>query len=195
MAARRLVILMVVLLAVSTLAAALIPVPDDSDDSDGERTGTLRGAPPAARPGPAPAPSTREVRARIDTAASPPQRVEVRVGDRLSLLVTSTFSDSVEIPALGLLRAVDPDAPAMFDLLIGRAGGFDVRTLEAGLVAGCVVATAPSELSPRARPGRSPAPASGRHGEREQAAGDRSDRPPSVAGDRRRRQGACRLRR
>jgi hypothetical protein len=174
MAARRLIILMVVLLGLSTLAAALLPAPRTGDEDRTRSEITRRGNPP---PHPPTGSRSRLLQARIDTAPRPPQTVPVRIGDQLTLLVSSRFGDLVQIPAFGLIKAVAPAAPARFELLLDRGGAFPVRTVDAGLLAGTVCAT-PARLSPRARRGRSRARACAPRGRRGREADSRSAPQP-----------------
>jgi hypothetical protein len=83
-AARRLVIVMLVLLGVSTLAAALVPVEPPSDDE--ETTG-------ATDPLPRPEPRGRLVRKRISAQDERPARIRIRTGDQLELTVASKRAD------------------------------------------------------------------------------------------------------
>jgi len=126
MAARRLVVVMIVLLAISTLAAALIPPPQAS-----HQTTTRKQRRPPKPPPPVPS-SGSLVRARIDAASPRPANVRVRPGDELSLQVSAPRPGVVEIPAFGLLKAVDPLVPAGFDFIVNRAGTFPVRLLANG---------------------------------------------------------------
>jgi hypothetical protein len=127
MAARRLLILMLVLLVASTLAATLIS-PQTEQEETTSRTDTASGE--RARDG------TRHqlgdrVSKTIDASAGGIERIRLRLGDQLALSVRSATADQVEIPALGLIEDVDPDAPAKFDLLPQAPGAFEVRLLDA----------------------------------------------------------------
>jgi hypothetical protein len=119
-AARRLLIVMLVLLGVSTVAAALVPVERDAGSDDTTTTST----PTTKRP------TGRLVPKAIHAGAPEPQTVRVEVGDQLQLEVTSKSAHQVEIPRLGELEDVDPDAPARFDLLLFDRGRFPVRLVE-----------------------------------------------------------------
>jgi hypothetical protein len=177
MAARRLIILMVVLLALSTLAAALLPTPrTDDEDTTQEDTTQRESQPPGSRAaGPAVSGGGQLRQATIDTAPKPPQTVPAKVGDQLTLIVTSRFGDLVEIPAFGLFKAVAPAAPARFELLLDRAGVFAVRTVDSDLLAGRICAT---RLSPRAPRGRSRARACAPRDKRGRAGSARSAPQP-----------------
>jgi hypothetical protein len=125
-AARRLILAMVALLLISSVIAALVPVPRDEVPA-----------------GTAPATETRAsgelVSRTLRAAAKKPQRIEIRLGDQLSLRVTSKVVDEVEIPALGELADVDPDSPAHFDLLPFETGTYNVRMRGSGKMVGRIV--------------------------------------------------------
>src|SRR6476646_3772856 len=120
MAARRLVVVMIVLLAISTLAAALIPAPKALHQT----TAPIQRQPPKPPP---PIPSSGAlVKARFDAASPRPGEVRVQPGDELWLQFSAPRAGVVEIPAFGLLKAVDPVVPASFDVIVDRAGTFPV---------------------------------------------------------------------
>jgi hypothetical protein len=119
-AARRLLILMLVLLGVSTVAAALVPVDRDAGGDDTTTTSTSTAEPP-----------TGKLKDKtIDAGAKEPKTIRVHVGDQLQLRVKSPKAHEVEIPALDELADVDPDADAHFDLLLFEAGRYPVRLVE-----------------------------------------------------------------
>lgn len=141
MAARRLVIVMLVLLFVSTLAAALVPVDPPTRDEVGSEPSTAA-APPAGK---------RVTRA-IDAGAKRERRIAIAAGDQLALTVRSPRSEQVEIAGLGELEDVDPDAPARFDLLPTQPGDHAVRLLGDGRVIATIeVAALDRELSESGR--------------------------------------------
>lgn len=126
---------MLVLLGVSTLAAALVPVDPDAlrDESTTTSTNT------ATR-----AATGKLARASIDAAKRNSQTVRVQVGDQLQLRVESPKrADEVEIPALDELEDVDPDAPAHFDLLLFDKGRFPVRLVDADRQIGAIEVSKP----------------------------------------------------
>ena len=127
MAARRLLILMLVLLVASTLAATLISPQAEHEEttSRGDRTSAERGRGGTQRQ------LGNRVSKTIDASAKGVERIRLRLGDQLALTVRSAIADQVEIPALGLLADVDPDAPARFDILAQTRGEFEVRLLDA----------------------------------------------------------------
>jgi hypothetical protein len=125
MAARRLILAMLVLLVMSSVLAALVPIePDEPEQSPTGSTGTERSEP---------TPTGELVRRTIAADDPTPERIELGRGDQLDLAVTSAkLADQVEIPAFGVTEDVDPDLPARFDLLALEAGSFPVRLVEAG---------------------------------------------------------------
>jgi hypothetical protein len=131
MAARRLIMILLVLLFVSSLTAALVPI-----DRSGDETSTTT-APPAAEP-----PAAELVHARIDTRDKRPKTIRMQVGDQLALLVSGHAPDEVEIPRLDLLEPVDLGAPARFELLADAAGTYPIRLLEARRQIGRIVVSA-----------------------------------------------------
>jgi hypothetical protein len=124
-AARRLILVMLVLLVLSSIFATLLPVDRDrlSDESSTSTTSTTE----------QPKPKGGELIRRTIAAGDPtPERIELGLDDQLELTVTSAkLSDLVEIPAFGELEYVDPDFPVHFDLLALETGSFDVRLVDA----------------------------------------------------------------
>lgn len=119
MLARRLLIVMLVLLAMSTVAALLAPIPPRLADQK----------PKQRAPKELPAPAGRTVEATLDASAHRSEVIRLRPNDRLVLRVRSRRPDQVELRGLGLLQTVGPFAPARFDLLAGRPGRHAVRLL------------------------------------------------------------------
>ncbi len=68
----------------------------------------------------------------LNTSSRRSETVGVERGDQLALTVRSSIPGQIEIPAFGLLEDVAPGAPARFDLLLGRAGRFEVRLAGSG---------------------------------------------------------------
>jgi hypothetical protein len=175
MAARRLIILMVVLLVLSTLAAALVPTEDNSGQqraTGSTATEPRSQLPPRLAPGLPPGGAIRT--ARLDTASKPPQTITARVGDQLTLLISSRFGALVEVGGFGLFKAVSPAAPARFELLLDRAGVFPVRTLQPTGLAGHICV----RLRSRAPRGRSKAEACAPRGRARHRERGRSARQP-----------------
>jgi hypothetical protein len=117
---------MLVLLVLSTILAALIPVERDRlRGSSSSTTTTTETAQPTGE----------LVRRTVRTDDATPERIELALGDQLDLTVESPkLADQVEIPAFGQFADVDPFFPARFDLLMLETGSFPVRLVEAGRV-------------------------------------------------------------
>ena len=181
MAARRLVIVMVVLLALSTVASQLVPAPERSAErtrpeperKPREETGESGWTGYAQLPG-------SLITARLAISNKPQPPVRVRPGDQLRLSVAGTLGQDIEIPAFGLTETMSPSAPARFDILIDRTGTFPVRAVESGRPVGRIVSTrcAPS---PGAREGGSKARGCDPRGRPATKAAGRSARNPSAA--------------
>lgn len=125
MAARRLILAMLVLLVLSTVLATLVPV--DRDRLREESTSTATATAEPDRP-----PEGELVRRRISADGGGRKRISLAVGDQLALAVTSSkLTDQVEIPAFSGVENVDPEFPARFDLLLLEPGSFPVMLVEA----------------------------------------------------------------
>jgi hypothetical protein len=139
MAARRLLIVMLVLLGLSTLAAALVPQRALRDGTTG--TTTTRTTTPTAPP-PNPAflrPTKITVGGKKFPVVSP-----IHVGDQLRLLVRSRVPAEIQIPEFGLLGFASPNTPARFELLPRNPGTFGILFAATGQVAGRIKVVAPS---------------------------------------------------
>ena len=116
--ARRLLIALAVLMALTALAAGLAP-----------RDTALR-EDSAATPAAPTAPAAEPVQETLDAAAEG-QRVEARVGQTVTIVVRSAQLDSVELAEVGT-EPVEPDSPARFELLADVPGTYPIELLEAG---------------------------------------------------------------
>jgi hypothetical protein len=118
MVARRLLIALAVLMALTALAASLAPrdTPPREDD-----------APAAAAP---PAPAREPVQATLD-ADGEGQRVVARVGQDVVIVVRSKELDTVSLAEVGS-EPTEPDSPARFELLADVPGSYPIELLEAG---------------------------------------------------------------
>jgi hypothetical protein len=117
---------MLVLLVLSSIAAALIPV-----NRDRLQDSTMPASTTAAPQG-----EGRLVVRRVSAAAAHRPTIHMHVGDELRLTVTSPVPNQVEIAAFGELENVDPNLVATFDLLTFDPGKFAVRLVDPpGLVA------------------------------------------------------------
>lgn len=141
MAARRLIFVMIVLLLASSIAAALVPIPEGVRDQ-----ATTTTAPTATLSG-----DLLEQTLRADAAKL--RRIRTQVGDQLALTVTGSRHDLVEIAGLGRLEDLAPGSPARFNLLFEEPGTYTVRLVEVGRAIGQI------EVMPRnGRMLESPAP-------------------------------------
>jgi hypothetical protein len=133
MAARRLLIVMLVLLGLSTLAAALVPQHSLRDSTTGSTTTTQPAettTTPAAAVGRSLSAPILVGGKKIPVVAGPVcQKHEPRcdpsihVGDQISLQVLSRKSQSaLEIPSFGLFGIASSNAPAFFNLLPQHVG-------------------------------------------------------------------------
>ncbi len=136
MAARRLIIVLLVLFAISVAAAVIAPDRRGTllgDRTERASTTTTTGSTTTATER---LPSGAAVSGRIDASAARPESVEARVGDQLELAVTSDRARLVEIPAFGVIADAVPDAPATFNLLLREAGTLPVRDADSGALLG-----------------------------------------------------------
>jgi hypothetical protein len=132
MAARRLLIVMLILLGLSTLAAALVPQHSLRDSTTGSTTTTQ----PTTTTTPAP-PAGRSLSAvirvggkKIPVVAGPVCRKHepkcdpsIHVGDQISLQVLSRKNQAaLEVPSFGLFGIASSNAPAFFNLLPQHVG-------------------------------------------------------------------------
>jgi hypothetical protein len=146
MAARRLLIVLVVLLGVSTLAAALAPVPSQKDSTSTETTTQ----PIVPTPGELTGGHKQLFEKTIDADSKTVEVIQLFAGEELQLRVRSKLLDQISIPELGQVQAVSPDAPASFDLLLDQPGDYAIRLVDAGRLVGRL------EVSPGARPEKGP---------------------------------------
>ena len=112
---RRGLIAFVLVLAGVTAIASISAPPEEDNDPD------LTAAP---RPR-AIAPETLQVAFRHPVEAAPPART-VRNGAHVIVRVEARIPGTVEIPGLGLIQAVAPGTPAVFDVIADRTGRYDV---------------------------------------------------------------------
>jgi hypothetical protein len=120
---RRLVILVVVLMGLTALAASVAPTPETP----------RRGASQTPTPSPPPATSAGDpaaVSLSVDGGRQP-QQVQAMVGDDLTLEVEADAIDTVVIDGLDAVEPVAPDSPAQFELFADRPGTYPIRLLDA----------------------------------------------------------------
>jgi hypothetical protein len=135
MAARRLLIVMLVLLGLSTLAAALVPQHALRGDTTTRAT-TTQTTESTTTPAPPPGRSLmveilvggKKVPVVADTLCNKRKlKCEpLHVGDQLSLQVLSKGQAELEVPAFGLIGVASANAPAFFQLLPREPGTIGV---------------------------------------------------------------------
>jgi hypothetical protein len=122
---------MVVLLGLSTLAAALVPqrTLNGGNSSTGTTTTTV--------PTTTTIPATTAAPVEVPITVGPKKRplVKAHVGDQFTLLITSIQPREIYIPEFGLSAFAAPDAPARFELLTQTAGRFGILFAASGRVA------------------------------------------------------------
>jgi hypothetical protein len=122
MAARRLLILMLLVLAISTLAAGLFaPRPEP------QRAATTTTTEPDQGPATGVEGTGRLIEASVHTGARRPEMIRLHRGDQLELTVRSRIDGQVEIRRFGLIEDAGPGMPARFSLLMSEPGSFAVR--------------------------------------------------------------------
>jgi hypothetical protein len=122
---------MVILLGLSTLAAALVPQRTLNGGTTG--TGTTTAPAPTTTTTTTVAPLSVEVPITVGPKKRP--LVKADVGDQFTLLVTSTEPREIFIPEFGLSAFAAPDAPARFELLTPTPGRFGILFASSGKVA------------------------------------------------------------
>jgi hypothetical protein len=128
MAARRLLIVMLILLGLSTLAAALVPQHALRGGTTGSTTTQPTQSTTTASP-----PAGRSLSAKIlvggkkvPVVAGPvckkpkPSCEPIHVGDQLSLRVLSRAQAVLEIPEFGFVGVASNNSPALFELLLDQ---------------------------------------------------------------------------
>ena len=115
MLARRLLIALAVLMAVSLVATALAP-----------RESPLKDGPPTVS-------SSPEPDAVVETRAAQADglRVDAEVGQIVRIVVRSSELESVSLAEIGTETA-EPDSPARFELLAEIPGTYAIETVESG---------------------------------------------------------------
>jgi len=136
LAARRLIAILLVLLFLSSLAAALAPV--QRTGKSASTTTTTEGSTTQAIPGPPMLPSAtagvapRLLQQSVDASRDRAPTIKARVGDQLQLRVTSRTPGTVELVGIGPTEDVGAQQPAFFDVLLRKGGSYRVRFLDTG---------------------------------------------------------------
>jgi hypothetical protein len=113
MVARRLLIVLAVLLGLTALAAGIAP-----------RATLDKDAPPPVTAAPTPPPATGLVQKTLD-AQSAGQKVEARIGQTVMLTVKSDTLETVSLDQYGD-KTAEPDSPAQFELLADVPGSYPI---------------------------------------------------------------------
>jgi hypothetical protein len=151
MAARRLIIVLLVLFAVSVVAAMIAPerrgpllgdrstssTTDSTTSATSTTSTTGAGSTGPEKPqAPDTLPSGESLTARIDASEKSPQTVEAFVGDQLELVIGSSRAREIEIPAFGVTEDAAPAAPANFNLLLREPGRLPIIDADSGVLLG-----------------------------------------------------------
>ncbi|MGA7396773.1 MAG: hypothetical protein WBW62_04930 [Solirubrobacterales bacterium] len=129
MAARRLIIVMLVLLGISTAIAFIVPEPN-TDDPQEVTTGSTGSTGTTGTSGDGdtePPPSGSDLVEKTVTADEEVSPIAAEPGDRVVLRVQPAVPTDVEIEALGLISYASDFAPAVFDFIMpSEPESFDV---------------------------------------------------------------------
>jgi hypothetical protein len=117
MLARRLLIALAVLMALTALAAGVAP-----------RESALRGGDETATPAASGSPAPEPVEQVLD-AQGEGQRVQVKVGQIVRLTVRSDELASVSLEDAGIETA-EPDSPAIFEMYADAPGSYGIDTID-----------------------------------------------------------------
>ena len=132
MAARRLIAILLVLLFLSSLAAALAPVQEGTRTDSSSASSTTSTADTPTLSDDEAVDEGRLVAQSVDASGERPAVVRARVGDRLELRVTSQRPGTVELEGLGPAEDVGPRQPAFFDVILRDDGSFPVQFIDTG---------------------------------------------------------------
>lgn len=135
MLGRRFLLVVAVLMGLTALAASVAP--REPLIRDRERKTATATPTPTAEPTAVAALRTVE---RTISANKPPARVVVREGQLVQLTVKGSEVDSVEL--LDNIQALDPDSPAIFELLADTPGEYPIELVDAGRRIGTLVVRA-----------------------------------------------------
>lgn len=144
MAARRLIVVMLILLGISTLLAALLPdrVPQSEDEQTASQTTSTPSETTAAAP---PEPCKTVLKCfELDADEKKIAVIPVEAGDQLVLEVAYSADDLVEIGELGFIDVVGPGNPATFDIFTDRPGTYGIRLVDAARTIGRIEVTEPA---------------------------------------------------
>jgi hypothetical protein len=163
MAARRLLIVMLVLLGISTLAAALVPQRTLNDETSSTGSTTTQPQTTAAEPEPGrhltipitvrPKHPPTEVSGPLCAPKNKKRCVPpLHVGDQVTLLVYSKPAAQLEFKEFGQFQFAAPNSPAQFELLPTDGGRFGILFASTNRVAARVeILTAKQAAHDRAK--------------------------------------------
>jgi hypothetical protein len=126
---RRLVILVIVLMGLTALAARVSPPPQPLP-----REGRATPAPsPSPTPTATPDPAVSGVvvaRLEVGPPGSPLTHVRARAGETVMLEVSGDVVDAVGVGDLPVIEPIDPDSPAQLQIVTDAPGRYPVRLLD-----------------------------------------------------------------
>jgi heme/copper-type cytochrome/quinol oxidase subunit 2 len=136
MLGRRVIILVAIVMGLTALAASVAPPPPRT-------TVTPGGAPPDVQ---APRADVRplDVRRTLRIGATARPRIELELGQNLTLDVAGDVIDTVAIPELGVLEPVEPGSPAGIQVYADTPGMYPIRLLDANRSIGVIEIRRPS---------------------------------------------------
>lgn len=112
-------LLFAIVLGFAAIAASLAPPPTDER---ADEPSTVVEPPEDAQAPAARAPEEL----RFVTGGEEPERRTIEAGRRAVVTVAVQHPGQVAIQGLGLLQSAEPGAPARFDLLVSRAGRYEI---------------------------------------------------------------------
>jgi hypothetical protein len=135
MLGRRFLLLVAVLMGLTALAASVAP----REPLIRERERRAATPTPTPTPEPRPVAAMRTVQRTILTT-DPRARVSVRQGQLVQLTVRGPEIDSIRLQ--DEIEPLDPDSPAIFELLADTAGSYPIELVDAGRRVGTLVVRA-----------------------------------------------------
>jgi hypothetical protein len=130
---------MLILLGLSTLAAALVP-PRSLEQGTDETTATTATEPAETATVPFSDIVGVQFVIKVGPKEAPIKVVPLKPGQQLALTVRSDRTGLLEIPAIGRFEPVSPDTSAYFNLLLPATGSYAINFIGTGLTRGRLVA-------------------------------------------------------